>query len=167
MIYTAGSAAHDSFSACCRAGSALAQRNSTGMLRRQCVVLRTVTALTGVCNLTQHGCRSATLIGKDFSGEVSTHPVAISTGLSLPACGSPMSPTSVSLPQDLRRANFTSADIRNSQFKGANLQGAYLIKAVAFRVRPRQKPTLERNMFRDFNVQEAHTMPPSAPCTMA
>ena len=38
------------------------------------------------------------------------------------------------LRQDLRRANFTAADIRNSQFKGANLQGAYLIKAVAFRV---------------------------------
>ncbi len=46
-----------------------------------------------------------------------------------------MSPTGVCLLQDLRRANFTSADIRNSQFKGANLQGAYLIKAVAFRVR--------------------------------
>lgn len=34
--------------------------------------------------------------------------------------------------QDLRRSNFTSADIRKANFKGSNLQGAYLMKAVAF-----------------------------------
>ncbi len=32
--------------------------------------------------------------------------------------------------QDLRRSNFTSADCRNANFKGANLQGTYFIKAV-------------------------------------
>jgi hypothetical protein len=39
------------------------------------------------------------------------------------------------IPQDLRRANFTSANIRNANFKGAKLQGAYFIKAVAPKVR--------------------------------
>lgn len=32
--------------------------------------------------------------------------------------------------QDLRRSNFTSADCRRANFKGAKLNGAYLIKAV-------------------------------------
>lgn len=35
--------------------------------------------------------------------------------------------------QDLRRSNFTSADIRKANFAGSNLQGAYLMKAVAFK----------------------------------
>lgn len=35
--------------------------------------------------------------------------------------------------QDLRRSNFTAADIRKANFKGSNLQGAYLMKAVAFK----------------------------------
>lgn len=35
--------------------------------------------------------------------------------------------------QDLRRSNFTSANIRKANFKGSNLQGAYLMKAVAFK----------------------------------
>ena len=30
--------------------------------------------------------------------------------------------------QDLRRSNFTSADCRKANFKGANLQGAYFSK---------------------------------------
>ena len=60
----------------------------------------------------------------------------------LPCWERPFITTYTIVMQDLRRANFTAADIRNSQFKGANLQGAYLIKAVAFRVR--RTPNLQR-----------------------
>ena len=35
--------------------------------------------------------------------------------------------------QDLRRSNFTSADCRNADFRDAKLQGAFFMKAVAFR----------------------------------
>lgn len=34
--------------------------------------------------------------------------------------------------QDLRRSNFTSADVRKASFANANLQGAYFMKSVAF-----------------------------------
>lgn len=34
--------------------------------------------------------------------------------------------------QDLRRSNFTSANLKQASFKGANLQAAYFIKAVAY-----------------------------------
>jgi uncharacterized protein YjbI with pentapeptide repeats len=61
--------------------------------------------------------------------------------LGLPALGPPprATPTHVTRhptppdTQDLRRSNFTSADIRKANFKGSNLQGAYLMKAVAFK----------------------------------
>lgn len=43
--------------------------------------------------------------------------------------------SSAAIVQDLRRANFTSANIRSANFKGAKLQGAYFIKAVAPKVR--------------------------------
>lgn len=33
----------------------------------------------------------------------------------------------------LRRSNFTSAECRRTNFKGANLQGAYFIKAVTYK----------------------------------
>nr|GEY00098.1 thylakoid lumenal protein TL20.3, chloroplastic isoform X2 [Tanacetum cinerariifolium] len=34
---------------------------------------------------------------------------------------------------DLRRANFTSADMRESDFNGSTFNGAYLEKAVAYK----------------------------------
>jgi hypothetical protein len=34
--------------------------------------------------------------------------------------------------QDLRRSNFTSANLKQASFKGANLQACYFIKAVAY-----------------------------------
>jgi hypothetical protein len=42
-------------------------------------------------------------------------------------------PLSATNQQDLRRSNFTSADCKQTNFKGSKLQGAYFMKAVAYK----------------------------------
>jgi hypothetical protein len=94
--------------------------------------------------MTQHAAAASDSLGVSVC--VSQQPLALRrqkhTDLPPPSCNTRTPQT-----QDLRRSNFTSADIRKANFKGSNLQGAYLMKVVAFKT--------------NFEVRRGHESPTS------